>query len=456
VSREVRAEELRGEIQDEQHFYGLEPSQRDGNIALQLTFDPQDNAELARRLNFWVLDEQGLVAFLNGTSPGEVAIAAGNRTFLGDVNVRVANFKASGLGAFTVIVYNNSDVLGTYTLTVDGGLLVDGSGQSLTAQAAGVSATAPVTGTTATTATTTTTTTPAAAAPATTTTTAAPTVTGEPGGTYTVKSGDTLAIIARDIYGNVQLYQQLCAFNNITNCDLIEVGDVINLPTQAQIQSVATTSTTTAQTATPTATPAQPAATTATTTTTTTTSPTTSTAVTTTTTATPTTTTRPGATQAVTGTEAITTTTSTTTSTTAGAAETIIDALEEDGRFAALVEALQATSLDSVLSGDGPFTLFAPTDAAFNALPAGAFEQLLDDPGGQLSDILRYHVVMGETLAADISNGGQATTAQGKPVRFEVQGSSIKVNGANVIASDIESENGVVHVIDAVILPPPD
>jgi uncharacterized surface protein with fasciclin (FAS1) repeats len=117
---------------------------------------------------------------------------------------------------------------------------------------------------------------------------------------------------------------------------------------------------------------------------------------------------------------------------------------------------LQATSLDSVLNGAGPFTLFAPTDAAFDALPAGAFEQLLDDPGGQLTEILKYHVVPGETLAEDISNGLQATTTQGKPVRFEVQGSNIKINGANVITPDMEGANGVVHVIDAVILPPPE
>jgi uncharacterized surface protein with fasciclin (FAS1) repeats len=133
-----------------------------------------------------------------------------------------------------------------------------------------------------------------------------------------------------------------------------------------------------------------------------------------------------------------------------------MSALQGDDNFSALVEALEATSLDSVLTGDGPFTLFAPTDAAFEALPAGAFEQLLDDPGGQLSDILKYHVVMGETLAEDIANGGQATTTQGKPVGFEVQGDSIKINGANLLTTDIEVANGVIHVIDAVILPPPD
>lgn len=127
-----------------------------------------------------------------------------------------------------------------------------------------------------------------------------------------------------------------------------------------------------------------------------------------------------------------------------------------DGRFTSLVEALQATGLDSVLQGQGPFTVFAPTDAAFAALPAGAFEQLLNDPGGQLTDILRYHVIAGKTLSEDLSNGMQATTVQGKSVRFEVQGNVVKINGATLVTKDIEAGNGVVHVIDAVILPPPE
>jgi uncharacterized surface protein with fasciclin (FAS1) repeats len=130
--------------------------------------------------------------------------------------------------------------------------------------------------------------------------------------------------------------------------------------------------------------------------------------------------------------------------------------MEADGRFTSLIEALQATGLDSVLQGDGPYTIFAPTDAAFAALPAGAFDQLLNDPSGQLTDILRYHVVPGDILSEDISNGMEATTAQGKTVRFEVQGNTVRINGATLVTRDIETENGVVHVIDAVILPPPE
>lgn len=463
-SGEARGTQLSGDLpnQDDQHFLGLEPSQRDADITLRLTYDPQDSSELARRLNFWVLDEDGLTSFLRGTSPGELAIAAGNRTFTGPSNERVASFKGSGLGTYTVIVYNNSRVPGSYTLSVEGGVLVDGSGQTRNAQAGSAATTGTVTATTTTTPTTTTggATTTATTGTTTTqaTTTTAPARAGQPGGTYTVRSGDTIALIARDIYGDFRLYEQICAFNGIANCDLIEVGDVIRLPTQAQIDSGATAATTTA--ATPTATPTRaaatrPAASTAVTTTrgvTTTGGVTATQSVTRSTAVTPTTSVT--STQSVTATGTTTETADTTSPTTA--AGDIVETLADLGDFSSLVDALQATGLDSVLQGDGPFTLFAPTDAAFAALPAGAFEQLLNDPSGQLTDILRYHVVPGSTLADDLSNGMQAVTAQGKPVRFEVQGTAVKINGANVITKDIVTTNGVIHVIDAVILPPPE
>jgi uncharacterized surface protein with fasciclin (FAS1) repeats/nucleoid-associated protein YgaU len=447
VKREVRATQLAGDLpnQDDQHFLGLEPSQRDGEIGLVLTFDPQDSAELARRLNFWVLDEAGLTQFLRGTSPGELAIAAGSRTFRDDANERVARFKASGLGKYTVIVYNNSRVPGSYILTVDGGTLIDGDGQTKTAQAASVTSTSTVTPTTTST-TTTTTTAPASAqtsAPATT----ASGVAGQPGGAYTVKAGDTLAVIARDIYGNVQYYQQICRFNNIANCDLIEVGDVIKLPTLTQIQSGATA---------PAAAPAA-VTTTVTPTRTTTTAPAASTAPTVTR---PITTSVITTTRPVTSTGSLTTTLTATTTrpvTTTSVADDIVATLTADGRFTSLLEALQATGLNNVLKGRGPFTLFAPTEAAFNALEAsrpGALQALLAEPTGQLTDLLRFHVVAGRLLAADLLDGQSATTTQGKPVEFQVQGSSIKVNGANVINKDIQTSNGVIHVIDAIIIPP--
>jgi uncharacterized surface protein with fasciclin (FAS1) repeats len=265
-----------------------------------------------------------------------------------------------------------------------------------------------------------------------------------------VKSGESLSTIARDIYGDLNLYKAICTFNGLSNCDVIEVGDVIKLPTAEQAKSGATAPASTAAkpTPVPTKAPAKPA---------------TSSALTTTKSITPTTgvtTTKLSTTPAVTTTTSVTKTervspTKATTATTSTASGSLVDILSTDGRFTSLVKALKATGLDSVLKGRGPFTVFAPTDAAFAALPKGAFEQLLADPGGQLKDILLYHVVSSKTMAADISNNLQATTLQGKPVKFSVKDGSVRINSAGIIETDLEATNGVVHVIDTVILPPP-
>ena len=223
----VRATTMAGELpgRDSQHYLGLEPDVRDASIRLTLTFDPQDSSELARRLGFWVLTQDGLKRFVEGESAIDLAVAAGTRESVtgGAVNVRTAAFTASGTEPYTVIVYNNSNIPATYSLVADGGMLVDDSNQTITAQQANsVTVTAATTGTVAVAVPTTT-----AAA---TTDTAGTGVVGEPGGTYTVVAGDTLAIIARDIYGDYTLYEELCAFNNIADCNVIEIGDVINLP----------------------------------------------------------------------------------------------------------------------------------------------------------------------------------------------------------------------------------
>ena len=449
----VKAQELSGDLpnQNDQHFLGLQPNERDATITLRLTFDPQDSTELARRLNFWVLDPAGFTQFQGGSNASDVAIAAGSRDVDSQDNERVAHFKAVGTGSYTVIVYNNSRVPGSYTLTAAGGLLVDDSNQTRNAK----QVTPAVAATGATTVTKTTTTTATTATPAaqtsttatTTTTTAART--GTPGGTYTVKSGDTIALIARDIYGDYKLYQQLCAFNNITACDAIEVGQTIKLPTQAQIKAGITTTT-----AAPAATPTK-AATTATTTVAKPTATLTTTTTAGTTTTKPLTTTTATTTGAVTTTTPATTTTATTTTAGAGGS-TIVDTAIANGGLKTLVAALEATGADSILKGPGPFTLFAPTDAAFAALPRGSLQQLMANPTGQLTDIVHYHIIKGKLLAADLSDGLEATTLQGKAVKFSVSGNTIKINGYRVLTKDIQASNGVIHVIETVILPPAD
>lgn len=132
----------------------------------------------------------------------------------------------------------------------------------------------------------------------------------------------------------------------------------------------------------------------------------------------------------------------------------IVDTAVGAGSFGTLVAAVQAAGLVDTLKGEGPFTVFAPTEEAFAALPAGTLEALLADPQGQLTQILLYHVVPGKVMAADVTDGLEANTAQGSPVTFMLHDGAVMINDANIVATDIEASNGVIHVIDKVILPP--
>jgi uncharacterized surface protein with fasciclin (FAS1) repeats len=131
----------------------------------------------------------------------------------------------------------------------------------------------------------------------------------------------------------------------------------------------------------------------------------------------------------------------------------IVDTAIGAGTFNTLVAAVQAAGLVDTLKGEGPFTVFAPTDDAFAALPEGTVETLLlPENKDQLVSILTYHVVPGKVMSTDLTDGMMATTVQGGDLMIDLSDGA-KVNGANVSAADIETSNGVIHVIDAVILP---
>lgn len=120
-----------------------------------------------------------------------------------------------------------------------------------------------------------------------------------------------------------------------------------------------------------------------------------------------------------------------------------------------LVAAVKAGGLVETLQGDGPFTVFAPTDEAFAALPKGTLEMLLKPENkDMLVSILTYHVVAGKVMSTDLSNGQKAKTVQGENVDVSIYGGNVKISGATVVAADVKAKNGVVHVIDKVILPP--
>jgi uncharacterized surface protein with fasciclin (FAS1) repeats len=136
----------------------------------------------------------------------------------------------------------------------------------------------------------------------------------------------------------------------------------------------------------------------------------------------------------------------------------IVDtAVEADG-FDTLVQALKAADLVDALKGDGPFTVFAPTDEAFAALPDGQLASLLKEENkAQLQAILQYHVVSGKAMASDVTGLDAAPTLEGRSVQFQVDDGTVKVMGQNVATvaqANIETSNGVIHVIDTVLLPP--
>jgi uncharacterized surface protein with fasciclin (FAS1) repeats len=132
----------------------------------------------------------------------------------------------------------------------------------------------------------------------------------------------------------------------------------------------------------------------------------------------------------------------------------IVDTAVGAGQFKTLAAALQAAGLVETLKGKGPFTVFAPTDAAFAKLPAGTVETLLKPENkAKLTAILTYHVVPGKVMAADVAKLKDAKTVQGGSVKVNAMGGKVMIDGANVVTADIAASNGVIHVIDTVLMP---
>ena len=133
----------------------------------------------------------------------------------------------------------------------------------------------------------------------------------------------------------------------------------------------------------------------------------------------------------------------------------IVDTAAGAGSFKTLVTAVKAADLVETLKGEGPFTVFAPTDEAFAKLPAGTVEDLLKpESKDKLAAILTYHVVSGKVMAADVVNLDSAMTVQGGTLPVKVEGDAVHVGTAKVVKTDIQCSNGVIHVIDTVLLPP--
>jgi uncharacterized surface protein with fasciclin (FAS1) repeats len=130
----------------------------------------------------------------------------------------------------------------------------------------------------------------------------------------------------------------------------------------------------------------------------------------------------------------------------------IVDTAVGAGSFNTLVAAVKAAGLVDTLKSPGPFTVFAPTDEAFAKLPAGTVDSLLKDIP-QLTKILTYHVVSGKVLSSDVVKLDKATTVEGSDVKIDASNGGVKVNDSTVVTPDVEADNGVIHIIDSVLLP---
>lgn len=137
-----------------------------------------------------------------------------------------------------------------------------------------------------------------------------------------------------------------------------------------------------------------------------------------------------------------------------GMKKDVVDVAVENGSFTTLVTAVKAAGLVDTLKGDGPFTVFAPTDEAFAKLPEGTVEMLLmPENKDKLIAVLTYHVVAGKVMAADVVNIDSAATVQGGMLAVSTSGETVMINNAKVVAADVKASNGVIHVVDTVLLP---
>jgi uncharacterized surface protein with fasciclin (FAS1) repeats len=142
------------------------------------------------------------------------------------------------------------------------------------------------------------------------------------------------------------------------------------------------------------------------------------------------------------------------TATDTGGTENLVDTAASAGQFTTLVAAIEAAGLTDELSTGGPYTLFAPTDEAFAAIPTETMDALLAAPEEELTQILTYHVVDGEYFAADLATIGSLDTLEGSALTISIEGDTVMVDGAQIIETDIPATNGIIQVVDAVLIPP--
>ena len=414
----VRSNWARGELNEQfaKHYLGLEVVDSSLPVKIKMVYDPQNSQQLDDSSGFYVFKQSGYDRYLNASPPSDTVFLTSSLDTMDGIKRKTGEVGVDNVSEIVALVtYNDTTTPFSYTITGENVLFLDESGEQVDGDRVVVQQPAAGTG--------------------------AATASGgtdiTPGGSYTVQTGDTLGTISSSAYGSTLYWSAICSFNSLSNCDLIEVGDTLNIPTLAQAEAIRT-----GGTVAPTATPDAMSAATATAT------PDAMSAATAT--ATP---------DAMAGATATATTEATAEAmpepTSQASSDDLIEVAEDYEQLDILLLALDLAGLTSTIADGGPYTVFAPTNAAFASLPETRLDTLMAD-SALLADTLKYHVVSGTLKASDLATQTTLTTLHGGTITVSTgSDGSVTVEGVSIVTSDVEASNGVIHFIHQ-LLPDPD
>ena len=418
----VRSTWVRGELNEQfaKHYLGLSVVDTGQPVIIKMEYDPQDSSQIDDSTGFYVFKLSGFDRYINAAPPSESVFVSGSLDSMDGIKRKVAEIGIGDVGEVVALVtYNDTTMPLSYTLQGDNVLFLDDSGEQVEGDRVVVQQ-------------------PAAGTAASSSTSGTETSLGS---TYTVKAGDTLGTISSQAYGTTEYWSSICTANSLSNCDLIEVGDVLTIPSQADADSYlsggaptpAATAVATAV-ATPIATAdAMPEATA---------------------TATPAAT--AGAMPEATATATPAATAMPEPTSDAGMMDDdLIEVAQDYEQLDILLLALDLAGLTTSVADGGPYTIFAPTNAAFASLPETRLDMLMAD-SELLADTLRYHIVSGKLTVSDLSSQSSLTTLHGGTIDISTgDDGSLSVEGITIVTSDVEASNGVIHFIHQ-LLPDPD
>ena len=412
----VRSIWVSGELNDQfaKHYLGVEIVDTGQPATIKMVYDPQDSQQVDDSSGFYVFKQTGYDRYLNASPPSDSVFLTGSLESMDGIKRKVVEVVVDDVSDIVALVtYNDTTMAFSYTLTGENILFLDDSGEQVEGDRVVVQQ--PADGT--------------SDPPAAVETDIAP------GSSYTVQTGDTLGTISLRAYGSTTNWSAICTANSLTNCDIIESGDVLTIPILAQTDTSGTGGTATpAATAAATA-DAMPEATAAAT-------------------AAATAEAMPEATAVATP-EATAEAMPEPTSQADSGGSDLIEVAEDYEQLDILLLALDLAGLSATIADGGPYTIFAPTNAAFASLPEARLDMLMAD-SALLAETLKYHVVSGSLKTTDLASLTTLTTLQGGTIDVSTDSDgALSVEGISFVTSDVEASNGVIHFIHQ-LLPDPD